>query len=373
MLAYADPKRSYLEHRYAIGDAILAELEAGQYILGESVERFEEEFADFCSAGYAIGVNSGTDALAICLMACDVGPGDEVIVPGHTAPPTVSAVKQVGATPVFVDITATCLIDIDRIEEAITPQTRAIIPVHLYGCPVDMSRMIRVGTKHGIKIIEDCAQAVGSAWFGSPAGSWGDMAAFSFYPTKNLGALGDGGAVVTSDLLLAERAIELRQYGWEALGSRSYQQICHDRGINSRLDSLQAAILRVKLSNIKYDLHRRRIIARTYRNYLLDTSYGLPSDPPGGLHSYNMYVIATSDRDNVRRILRERGIHCGVHYYPPVATHPAFWSMAEPIEQCLDWTWEAAGTVLSLPMFPQLTEEEQDMVIQALYQADPGG
>jgi dTDP-4-amino-4,6-dideoxygalactose transaminase len=278
-----DPLAQYLVRKAAIDQAIGEVLARGRYILGEQVQAFERELAAFCEARFGVGVGTGTDALHLALRALGVGPGDEVVTVSHTAVATVAAVEMAGATPVLVDIEpATFTLDPARLEAAITPRTRAVIAVHLYGQPADLDAIGAIARARGLKLIEDCAQAHGARWAGRRVGSFGDAACFSFYPTKNLGALGDGGMVVTSDEGLATRLRQLREYGWVE------RYVSRTAGWNSRLDELQAAVLRVKLKDLDADNARRGAIAARYAEGLTDLGLTLPATRAGSEHAFHL-------------------------------------------------------------------------------------
>ena len=359
LIPAANPHAQYIAHRTEIDAAIRAVLDAGRYILGEETRAFEQEFADYIGATYGIGVGSGTEALHIALAACGVGPGDEVITVSHTAVATVSAIDMTGATPVLVDIDPELYtLDPERFEAAITARTRVVIPVHLYGAPADLGPILDAARRHGLKVLEDCAQAHGAAYRGRRVGAWGDIAAFSFYPTKNLGAIGDGGFVATSDPGLAERVRLLREYGW------SERYVSAVRGWNSRLDELQAAILRVKLHHLDADNARRQALAALY-DELLPMDIGRPIASSGGAHVYHLYVIRHPRRDRLAAFLRERGIGTGVHYPVPIHLQPAYRGRLGD-ESALPHTLRAAQEVLSLPMYPELRETDLRQVAQAI-------
>ena len=291
-MLWANPLAAYKAHQSEIDTAIQRVLESGSYILGNEVQAFEQEFADYCSAEFAIGVGSGTDALIVALMACGVQAGHEVITVSHTSIATIAAIEAVGAKPVFVDIDPVFYtIDAGQIEQAITVQTRVIIPVHLYGCPIDMRQVVEIAKVYDLQIIEDCAQAHGTQVLNQHAGTLGDIGCYSFYPTKNLGAIGDGGMVITDTTWLARWARRVRQYGWDV------RKESVRRGINSRLDEIQAAILKVKLRYLDRAVSRRRQIAQIYSEQLKDTGLILPSEPSWGLHSYHLYVVRSQHRN----------------------------------------------------------------------------
>jgi dTDP-4-amino-4,6-dideoxygalactose transaminase len=345
----SNPRAQYESHRADIDAAMARVLSAGRYILGAEVEAFENEFAAYCGVGHGVGVGSGTEALHIALAAAGVGAGDEVITVAHTAVATAAAIRMCGATPVFVDIDPnTYTIDPARIE--VTKKTKAIVPVHLYGHPADMDAIMAIASKHELLVVEDCAQAHGARDRGRRVGSIGDIAAFSFYPTKNLGAIGDGGAIVTNSKELAERARLLREYGW------AERYVSSIEGWNSRLDEIQAAILRVKLRTLDADNQRRREIAARYERALEGPRTRKDAEPV-----YHLYVIASERRDALQQHLRERGIGALVHYPVPVHRQPAYLSHVS-----LPVTENAAKTVLSLPMYPELTDGEQTATIDAV-------
>ncbi len=353
----ADPRANYLVHQTEIDAAIRRVLESGWYILGQESRAFEEEFAAFCGVAHGVGVGSGTEALHLALRACGVGPGDEVITVPHTAVATVAAVEMSGARPVLVDIDPVHMtIDPAQAAAALTPRTRAIVPVHLYGCPADLQPLLELARQHGLYLVEDCAQAHGALYQGQSVGSWGQIAAFSFYPTKNLGALGDGGMVVTGDAALAERLHLLRQYGWQE------RYISSLKGLNSRLDELQAAVLRVKLRHLTAENERRRQLATLYNNRLADSGLLLPQEPANGRHVYHLYVIRHPRRDDLQAFLRQQGISSLVHYPAPVHRQPAYADLGHslPVSEA------AAQQVLSLPLYPEMEEEDVLAVAQAV-------
>jgi dTDP-4-amino-4,6-dideoxygalactose transaminase len=354
-----DLAAEYRELRSEIDAAVGRVLGSGRYVLGEEVSRFEQEFAAYCGAAHAVGVASGTDALVLTLKALGIGPGAEVITVAHTAVATVAAIALCGARPVLVDVDrASCTIDPSRVEAALTPRTRAVVPVHLYGQPAAMDPLVALGRRHGLAVIEDCAQAHGAREGDCPVGSLGDAAAFSFYPTKNLGAAGDGGAVVTSRLEVAERVRRLRQYGWRE------PHVSELRGQNSRLDELQAAILRVKLRHLEAANAARRRAAELYREALTGTPVEPPPERPGSHHVYHLFVVRTDRRDELRGHLSREGIETAVHYPVPVHQQPAYRELAPAAG--LPVTEQLAGRVLSLPMHPRLSEEALRAVAAAI-------
>jgi dTDP-4-amino-4,6-dideoxygalactose transaminase len=342
----SNPREQYLAHGDEIRAAIDNVLTNGRYILGPEVEAFEQEFARYCGVKHAVGVGSGTEALHVALAAMGVGAGDEVITTAHTAVATASAIRLCGATPVFVDIEpGTFTIDPRLIN--VTSRTKAIVPVHIYGQPANLAPILKLG----VPVLEDCAQAHGAKYDGRRVGSMGVLGAFSFYPTKNLGAIGDGGAVVTNDDELAKRMRLLREYGW------AERYVSSTDGWNTRLDELQAAILRVKLRHLDDDNARRRAIAKRYDEALTSA----PVVREGVEHVYHLYVITSDRRDALQQHLRDRGVGALIHYPVPVHKQPAY-----ATNDSLPNTERAAATVLSLPMYPELTDGEQEQVIKAV-------
>lgn len=340
-----------LEQYDAIQTEISAALErvlrSGWYILGREVEAFEREFAAYCGVKHAVGCASGTEAIALALMALGVGGGDRVVTVANTAVPTVSAISMTGAEPAFVDIDDYFLMDTDRLESVITDRTKAIVPVHLYGQMANMEAILAVARKHNVPVVEDAAQAHGAALNGKRAGSWGALGCFSFYPTKNLGCYGDGGAVTTDDDRLYERLLMLRNYGQE---KRYYHTI---KGINSRLDELQAAVLRVKLAHLDEWNEKRRQIAAWYDEELGDVC-DCPRQKPNARHVYHLYVVRATDRDGLRAGLEKDGITTLMHYPVPVHLQKAYEGLGYAPGD-LPVTEATAAKILSLPMHPAVT------------------
>ena len=360
MIPQANPRAQYLSHQAEIDQAIVRVLEKGRYILGEEAAAFEHEFADYLGVRFGVGVGSGTEALHLALRACGVRPGDEVITVAHTAVATVAAIELCGATPVLMDIDPRSFtLDPTKLEAAITPATRAVIPVHLYGQSADLEPILSIARKRRVRVIEDCAQSHGATYDGRRTGAWGDMACFSFYPTKNLGAIGDGGFVATDDPQLAENARLLREYGWRE------RYVSDVAGWNTRLDELQAAILRVKLRALDADNARRRCLAAMYDEWLAACPVVLPMEMPYGQHVYHLYVVRAERRDALRVFLKERGIGSLIHYPVPVHLQPAYRGRLGDVGS-LPETERAAREVLSLPMFPELTEAEVRQVAEAV-------
>jgi dTDP-4-amino-4,6-dideoxygalactose transaminase len=362
----SDPKANYLGRQREIDEAIRQTLDAGWYILGQQTSAFEQEFAGYLGAKHCVGVANGTDALHLALRACGVGAGDVVITVSHTAVATVAAIEMAGAAPLLVDIDpASFTINPEAVEDAVKSwrgegKVKAIMPVHLYGHPADMQAIAAIARRYELKVIEDCAQAHGATIKGVKVGTFGDAAGFSFYPTKNLGALGDGGAVVTDDSEIAERARLLREYGWR---ERYVSEIA---GFNSRLDEIQAAILRVKLRYLDEENARRREIARVYDERLAPTPLRLPRCRAGVESVYHQYVARSGERDRLREYLRERGIGSLIHYPVPVHLQPAYEHRVAVHGGVLPATEQAAREVLSLPMHSHLTERQVERVCEAI-------
>jgi dTDP-4-amino-4,6-dideoxygalactose transaminase len=359
-----DLRASYLALREEIDAAVAETLDSGWYILGHQTAAFEAEFAAYTRTAGCVGVNSGTDALTLALRACQIGPGDEVITVAHTAVATVAAIRLAGATPVLVDVDPhTYTMDPHALEAAITPATRAVIPVHIYGQAADLPAIQAITRRYGFFFIEDCAQAHGATLDGQPLGSFGDLAAFSFYPTKNLGALGDGGAVVGQNAALLERVRLLHEYGWKP-AARYVSQV---EGTNSRLDELQAAILRVRLRHLDAHNNARRAAAAAYTE-LLPATIVRPRERIGATHVYHLFVVRVPQRDQVRRSLEAAGIGTAIHYPVPVHRQPAY---GRGVVRCgpMPATERLADEILSLPMYPTLTMEQIERVATALAQA----
>ncbi len=360
-IPFLDMKSPYLELRAELDTAYQRVMESGWYILGPEVEAFEEEFARYCGARYCVGVGNGLEALHLILRACGIGPGDEVIVPANTYIATWLAVSYAGATPVPVEPDPrTCNLDPNRIEAAITPRTRAILPVHLYGQPADMNPIMDIAQKHGLKVVEDAAQAQGARYADRLTGNLGDAAGFSFYPGKNLGALGDAGAVVTNDPSLAEQVRLLRNYGSRV---KYYNEI---KGYNSRLDVLQAAFLRVKLPHLDAWNARRAQIASLYLEMLSGLpDLTLPVTHPAAEHIWHIFAIHHPRRDALRAHLEARGIGTLIHYPVPPHLSDAYREMqfalgAFPI------TEQLAQTELSLPIGPHLSLQDAQQVAECV-------
>jgi aminotransferase EvaB len=357
----ANPLAGYLAAAPEIDAAIRRVMQSGQYILGTENDAFDREFAGYLGVDGVVGVANGTDALELALRAAGVGPGDKVVTVANTVTATVTAIVAAGATPAFVEIEAgTMLIDPPAVEAMLTtlrdPRIKAILPVHLYGQAADMPRLMEIARQHNLVVVEDCAQAHGAVVAGRKAGAWGQLAAFSFYPTKNLGAFGDGGAVAGSDPALLEKVRLLRQYGWR----RRY--VSDAPGRNSRLDELQAAILRVRLARLDLENAHRAALAARYLERLAGTPLRLPVVAPGRTHTWHQFVVRTPNRDELKARLEQLGIVCGVLYPVPIHRQPAF----HRAELTLPETERACAEVLSLPLHGGLQLPDVDAVCDAV-------
>jgi dTDP-3-amino-2,3,6-trideoxy-4-keto-D-glucose/dTDP-3-amino-3,4,6-trideoxy-alpha-D-glucose/dTDP-2,6-dideoxy-D-kanosamine transaminase len=357
-----DYRDEYEVEREEITAAVERVFRSGRLILGENVRELEERFAAYCDVRHGVGVGNGTDAIFLALKALDIGSGDEVITVSNTAVPTVSAIASAGATARFVDIDPrTYLMDTDQIDAAVTPRTKCILVVHLYGQCVRMEGVREIAQRRGLRVVEDCAQAHGARRAGMKAGSMSDVAAFSFYPTKILGGYGDGGMVVTDDEDIAGRLRRLRMYGME----RQYYALEH--GYNSRLDEVHAAILLTKLDKLDGYIERRQAIAARYTEALADTPLRLPATEEGNEHSYYLYVVRHPERDRIVEELKQRDIVVNISFPWPIHIMPAYqWLGFE--EGDFPETEAAAKEIFSLPMYPSLSEEAQRTVCEALHE-----
>jgi len=357
----ADLRREYATIRSGIDEAIERVLHHGWFVLGREAEAFEDEWSEYCGVAHAVGVGCGTDAIQLALRAKGIGPGDEVIVPALTSAFTALAVSMAGATPVFADVDPVrYTLAPSALQAAITTRTAAVIPVHLYGCPADMAPIVEIAQRHGLLVLEDAAQAHGARYRGTKIGALGDGAAFSFYPTRNLGAYGDAGAITTNDSALADKVRTLRHGGQR----HRYQ---HELlGTNSRLDEMQAAILRVKIAYLDTWNQQRQRLAVRYSAGLQDVDgLILPITPDGAEHVYHLYVVRTRLRDSLRDYLAGAGVETGLHYPRAVHMQDAFAHLGYEQGACPNA--EALATeVLSLPVFPQLSAGEVDKVIRLI-------
>lgn len=360
MIPFLDLRATYLELKPEIDEAVARVLDSGWYILGPEVDAFEAAYGDYCKAAHCVGVANGLDALVLALRAMEVGPGDEVIVPSNTYIATWLAVSQVGATPVPVEPDdATCNIDPALIEAAITPRTRVILPVHLYGQPADLDPILDIARQRGLKVLEDAAQAHGARYKGQRIGAHGDAVAWSFYPGKNLGALGDGGAVTTDDPALADRIRVLRNYGSRV------KYVNEVQGTNSRLDPIQAAVLRVKLAHLDDWNARRNAVAQTYLKDLAGTGLRLPHVPAWADPVWHLFVVRSARRDALQAVLTTADVGTLIHY--PIPPHrQAAYVQAGFAADDFPLARRMADEVLSLPMGPQMVPEAAHAVIRAI-------
>ena len=359
-IKFVDLKAQYLSIKDEFDAAIADVIDHTAFIGGEQVRLFEEEFAAFCGVKYALGVGNGTDALELALSACGIGRGDEVITVANTFAATVEAIVNQGAHPVLVGIDPrTYNIDVGKIEECITERTKAIIPVHLYGQPANMDPILEMARRHNLIVIEDAAQAHGAMYKGRVAGSMGDVACFSFYPGKNLGAYGDAGAVVTNNDEIASKIALLRNHG--AVEKYVHKVV----GRNSRLDGIQAAVLRVKLRHLREWNAARRERVGWYNELLSGLDVVTPNEPEWSEAVYHLYVIRVSQRDLVRQRLQEAGIETGIHYPIPLHLQPAFHYLGYK-ESDFETTEAYAGEILSLPMYAELTREQVEGIVGEL-------
>lgn len=360
MIPFVDLKAQYASIKTEVNAAIQGILDSCQFTLGSEVAAFEEEFAAYSQAKFGIGVNTGTSALHLALLAANIGPGDEVITVPFTFVATVSAIHYTGATPVFVDIDPkTYTMDPAQLESVITPKTKAIIPVHLYGQPADMDPILAIAKKHGLVVIEDACQAHGAEYKGRRAGSIGDMGAFSFYPGKNLGAYGEGGMVTTSNPEFTRTIRMLRDWGAE----KKYHHVL--KGYNFRLEGIQGAVLRVKLKYLEGWTEARRTAAGHYDRLLAGSGVPTPIARPDVRHVYHVYAVRTQARAEWQQALNAQGIQSGIHYPIPVHLLPAFADLGYKAGQ-FPHSEKAANEVLSLPMFPELTQAQCEEVVRAV-------
>lgn len=356
----AAPKASYLTNRKAIDEAVMRVLASGWYVLGKEVSDFENQFSDWCGCAHAVGVANGTDAVELALRAVGVCAGDSVATVANTANATVSAIERIGARPVFVDVCKnTFTMSPENLATVLAVQhVKAVVPVHLYGHPADMPSICNIARETGAAVVEDCAQAHGASISGRKVGSFGDVGAFSFYPTKNLGAIGDGGAVVTSDDFIADRLVLLRQYGWR----RRYESEL--KGVNSRLDEVQAAILSVKLKSLDRMNERRRQIAMRYTNAFKGLPVVTPVILPGCGHVFHQYTLLCDNRDRLAAYLKAIGVGTGILYPVPIHRQSAY--ALDYSSMLLPVTEELANKIISIPVYPELADEEVSFVIEAI-------
>jgi dTDP-4-amino-4,6-dideoxygalactose transaminase len=363
VIPFIDLRAQYREIQDEVEEAVARVLADAAYVLGSEVERFESEFADYCGVAHGVALNSGTSALHLALLSAGVGAGDEVITVPFTFIATAAVIRYVGASPVFVDLDPrTCTMDPARLETAITPRTRALVPVHLYGHPADMDPILEIARRHALVVIEDAAQAHGAAYKGRFTGGLGDLGCFSFYPTKNLGACGEGGMVVTPDPERARRVRMLRDWGQTA--KHRHELL----GFNYRMDGIQGAILRIKLRRLERWTEARRAVAARYDKELAGLGVATPVEEPWARHVYHAYTVRSRRRDALRDALGERGIQSAIHYPVPVHLQPVFADLgcrpgAFPHAEA------AADEVLCLPIFPELPADAPERVAACIRDA----
>jgi dTDP-4-amino-4,6-dideoxygalactose transaminase len=357
LIPQTDPCASFRKHKPAIKKAVRRVLESGWYILGKEVEAFEKEFSSFLNSGPVVGVANGTDALVLALRGLGLKPGAGVVTVAHTATATVAAIELAGGVPVFTDIDPVWMVmDPQKLSDSIREYQRegktplqAVVAVHLYGQPADMEGIRTVCRKEGLLLVEDCAQSAGAAWAGRKTGTWGDAASFSFYPTKNLGALGDGGAVVTGDPAVAKRVRMLREYGW------SQRNMSRFPGMNSRLDEIQAAILRVKLKALAQENKKRNALARIYHHEVRNEIFRMLQERSEAENVYHLFPVRTEKRNKFREFLKKNKIGSNIHYPVPIHRMPGYRGKFWLPYKGLPETEKAAGEVLSLPLYPEMS------------------
>jgi dTDP-4-amino-4,6-dideoxygalactose transaminase len=362
-IPFVDLKRQYVAICDEVHQAIQDVLDQCAFASGPAVAAFEAEFARYCGVRHCVGVNSGTSALHLALIACGVGPGDEVVTVPMTFVATAWAISYVGAQPVFVDIEPdTCTIDISQVERAITSRTRAILPVHLYGQMAHLDPLLEICERHGLALIEDAAQAHGAMYYGRRAGAVGRIGCFSFYPGKNLGAYGEGGAITTNDDAIAARVRTLRDHGQS--GRYRHEEL----GFNYRMDGIQGAVLSVKLRHLECWNARRHQVAMRYRGLLGDTLLVLPDEMEGRRHVWHLYVVRHEERDRLQQALAAAGVATGLHYPIPVHLQPAYAHLGYRVGE-FPVAEQVAQQCLSLPIYPELSKEGQEHIAQILKQA----
>jgi dTDP-3-amino-3,4,6-trideoxy-alpha-D-glucose transaminase len=359
-ILFNDLRRGAAEQREALTRATQRVVDSGWYVLGREGEAFEEEFAAACGVAHAVGVASGTDAVELAIRALRIGPGDEVVTQANTCVPTVAAIERAGASPVLCDVEPEAgTMDVSSLAEALGERTRAVVPVHLYGQSADTDAIVRLCAERGVDVVEDCAQAAGARLHGRVAGTIGRLGCFSFYPTKNLAALGDGGAVVTDDDELADRLRRVRQYGQ----ANRYHHV--EAGVNSRLDELQAAILRTRLPRLERWNERRAEIAAAYADALAETPVRPLALLPDRHHVFHLYVVEAPERERLQKHLEASGIQTLIHYPRPVHLHPPYRRLAEgPVPLAV--SERLSSRIVSLPLYPELRDDEVERVSDAL-------
>lgn len=361
IIPLVDLHAQYQTIRGEIDRAIQGIIDSSSFVMGPAVQRFEEEFAAFCNVAHCVGVSNGTAALELALRALNIGPGDEVITSAHTFIATAEAISNVGATPVFVDIDRDYYnLDPAAVAAAITGRTRALLPVHIYGQPAEMTQLQALADEHGLALVEDAAQAHGATWAGQHTGGLAQLACFSFYPGKNLGAYGDAGAVTTNDAALAERVRLLRNHG------RRSKYLHEVVGTNERIDAIQAAILRAKLPYLAGWTAQRQALAARYNALLADCEVILPQVHPHATAAWHLYVIRMPQRDRLLHYLKEHGVEGGIHYPVPLHLQPAYAGLGYQSGD-LPVTEAVAESCLSLPLYPEMSEAQQDRVVELVH------
>ena len=350
------PLNDYLENKKKIDISIKKVLKSGSYLMGQESKKFEQEFSKYIGSKHCVSCKNGTDALYISLKCLNVGPGDEVVLPSHTAVATCSAIIMTGAKPIFVDIDPIYYtIDPSKIKNVINNRTKVIIAVHLYGQAAEINTINKIAKEKKIQVIEDCAQSLGSNFKSKKLGTFGKIGCFSFFPTKNLGAIGDGGAIVVNDNRLYKKIKRFKQYGWDDNRKTIFF------GINSRIDEIQSSILRIKLKKIDYEIKKRNVIAKNYIKYLKIPEIILPAIREKSDHSFHLFVIMVKNRDRLKKFLNERKITTGIHYVTPIHKSKGYGDQKKLIH-----TENISKNILSLPMFPSLTYKNQMKVIKCI-------
>jgi len=360
MILCANPLAQFQSHQAEIEKAVLQVMRGPRYILGPEVEALEREFASYIGVSHAIGVANATDAIELTLRSLGIGRGDEVITVSHTAVATVAGIEAAGATPVLVDIEPDYYtLRPDQLEEVLSKKTKVVMPVHLYGQAADLGSILQFCKKHGLKMVEDVSQAHGASWRGQRLGSFGDAGCFSCYPTKNLGAIGDGGLITVKDPQLAQKIGMMREYGWRD------RYVSEMPGRNSRLDELQAAILRIKLRHLDADNRKRRHLAQSYTKLLSSTGLVLPKTRADAEHVFHLYVVKAQGRTKILETLKTKDIHAGIHYPIPIHKQPAYQGRIRTARS-MEMTETLAQKVFSLPLYPELTQQNLNEVVKAL-------
>jgi dTDP-4-amino-4,6-dideoxygalactose transaminase len=361
MINVFEPKKQYISNKKLILRNIKKVLESGNYILGPQVKKLEKNFAKYCGAKYAIGVKNGTDALILALKSLDIKSGDEVITTSHTALATIAAIVSTGAKPVIVDIEDIYFtIDPTKLKSVINSKTKAIIPVHIYGQVCEMKEIISIAKRNKIKVIEDCSQALGTKYHKKKVGTFGDIGTFSFYPTKILGAIGDGGIIITNNGSIAKKLLKLRQYGWNKKRETKYP------GLNSRLDELQAAILNVKIKNIDKDNQKRNKIASLYKKKIKNKDLLLPNVRKNSRHVFHIFAILTKKRKLLIEYLNKHKVTPGIHYSKPACLNNGYSELCKFQLKDIKKTIKISRETLSLPIYPELTNYDINKVIKLI-------